>query len=90
MGIPNLQHLQHDPVELERCQKNPAYFYNKYVRKEGQPVLTEGEYEELVKKETLRRNTITTSLVDDVNQHSISYNEAIKQITKIKDEDSNP
>lgn len=44
-----LQNVQHDPTELERCQKDPVYFYNKYIRKESEKVLTKKEYERHVK-----------------------------------------
>lgn len=46
----SLQELQHDKEEIERCVQSPVYFYNRYVRKEGQKVLTEEEYRQYVLK----------------------------------------
>lgn len=37
-------------LEYEKCVKDPCYFYNTYVRKEGQPILTEEQYSGLVKE----------------------------------------
>ena len=34
---------QADTEELKRCEDSPVYFYNKYVRKEGQKELSEFE-----------------------------------------------
>lgn len=34
---------QADAEELKRCEDSPVYFYNKYVRKEGQKELSEFE-----------------------------------------------
>ena len=31
--------------ELQKCKDSFVYFYNKYVRKEGQKELTEAEYQ---------------------------------------------
>lgn len=49
---PSLRDLQLDKAELERCVKSPAYFYNTYIRKEGQPVLSEEEYNRFVELQT--------------------------------------
>ena len=54
-----LQELQKNTDELNRCKRNPVYFYNQYVRKEGQPVLTEEEYNKKVKAEFKIRDTVT-------------------------------
>jgi hypothetical protein len=35
---------EQDEAELQKCKTSPVYFYNKYVRKEGQRELTEEEY----------------------------------------------
>lgn len=58
-----LQNIQHDPTEIEKCVKDPVYFYNMYVRKEGEKVLTKEEYKELCKKweqKRTRPKTLTT------------------------------
>lgn len=39
-----------DQEELQKCKDSPVYFYNKYVRKEGQKELTEAEYNDIVKQ----------------------------------------
>jgi len=46
----SLQDLQTLNTEQERCKKSPLYFYNTYIRKEGQPVLTQEEYDKLMKE----------------------------------------
>jgi len=38
-----------DKEELQKCKNSPVYFYNKYVRKEGQQILTEREYTDFLK-----------------------------------------
>ena len=45
-----------DEEELQKCKDSPVYFYNKYVRKEGQKELTESEYEDFVKQVEYQRN----------------------------------
>ena len=47
---------QADQAELQKCKDSPVYFYNKYVRKEGQKELTEAEYENFVKQVEYQRN----------------------------------
>ena len=42
--------------ELQKCKDSPVYFYNKYVRKEGQKELTEAEYNDFVKQVKYQRN----------------------------------
>lgn len=42
--------------ELQKCKDSPVYFYNKYVRKEGQKELTEAEYNDFVKQVEYQRN----------------------------------
>lgn len=46
---------QADQEELQKCKNSPVYFYNKYVRKEGQKELTEAEYEDFVKQLEYKR-----------------------------------
>ena len=36
--------LKANKEEYEKCQASPVYFYNNYVRKEGDPELSEEEY----------------------------------------------
>ena len=45
-----------DQEELQKCKDSPVYFYNKYVRKEGQKELTKAEYEDFVKQVECQRN----------------------------------
>jgi len=47
---------QADQDELQKCKDSPVYFYNKYVRKEGQRELTKAEYEAFVKQAEYQRN----------------------------------
>jgi hypothetical protein len=47
---------QADQEELQKCKDSPVYFYNKYVRKEGQKELTQAEYEDFVKQVEYQRN----------------------------------
>lgn len=35
-------------AELLKCKKNPLYYYNKYIRKEGQPKMTRKQFNENV------------------------------------------
>jgi hypothetical protein len=42
--------------ELQKCKDSPVYFYNKYVRKEGQKELTETEYAMFQKRIEHQRN----------------------------------
>lgn len=46
-----------DQEELQKCKDSPVYFYNKYVREEGQKELTEDEYNDFVKQVESQRNT---------------------------------
>ena len=45
-----------DQEELQKCKDSPVYFYNNYVRKEGQKELTEAEYNDFVKQVEYQRN----------------------------------
>ena len=45
-----------DQEELQKCKDSLVYFYNKYVRKEGQKELTEAEYNDFVKQVEYQRN----------------------------------
>src|SRR5690606_28162906 len=45
-----------DQKELQKCKDSPVYFYNKYVRKEGQKELTKAEYDDFVKQVEYQRN----------------------------------
>lgn len=47
---------QVDQEELQKCKDSPIYFYNKYVRKEGQKELTQDEYEDFFKQVEYLRN----------------------------------
>ena len=63
MAIPNLQPNQKDPNDSERSKElKPFEFYNKFIRKEGQPVLSEEQYAERIKQiEELKKNSNATS-----------------------------
>ncbi len=45
-----------DQEEYQKCEASPVYFYNKYVRKEGQPELTEKQWDDHVKMVEYQRN----------------------------------
>jgi hypothetical protein len=45
-----------DQEELQKCKDSPVYFYNRYVRKDGQKELTEAEYNDFVKQVEYQRN----------------------------------
>lgn len=45
-----------DQKEFQKCKDSPVYFYNKYVRKEGQKELTKAEYDDFVKQVEYQRN----------------------------------
>ena len=45
-----------DQEELQKCKDSPVYFYNKYVREEGQKELTEAKYNDFVKQVEYQRN----------------------------------
>jgi hypothetical protein len=47
---------QVDQEELQKCKDSLVYFYNNYVRKEGQKELTEAEYKNFVKEIEYKRN----------------------------------
>ena len=47
---------QADQDEFQKCKDSPVYFYNKYIRKEGQKELTKAEYEAFVKQAEYQRN----------------------------------
>lgn len=46
----SLQDLQNNEVEIEKCKKDPVYFYNTYIRKDGQPILSKEEYDVLMRE----------------------------------------
>lgn len=45
-----------DQEELQKCKDSFVYFYNKYLKKEGQKELTEAEYNDFVKQVEYQRN----------------------------------
>lgn len=45
-----------DQEELDKCKNSPVYFYNKYVRKEGQKEVTEAEWHAVVEMIERKRN----------------------------------
>lgn len=45
-----MQELQNNNIEQEKCKKDPVYFYNTYIRKEGQPILSKEEYDRLMRE----------------------------------------
>ena len=65
MAIPKLQQLQKDPAELERCKKDPVYFYNFYIRKEGEPVLDAEQFKK--RTELLMRQQTLLSQIEKSN-----------------------
>ena len=59
MALPLLQQLQRDPAELEKCKQDPAYFYNKYCRAEGEKVLTNEDLRKRTQAAMIARNMIS-------------------------------
>lgn len=51
--------LKNDEEELRKCKESGAYFYNNYIRQEGERELTEEEWENHVKEVDKMRNTPT-------------------------------
>lgn len=84
----SLRDLQQDKEELERCQQSPVYFYNKYVRKEGQKILTEEEYENSVKKG--EAFAILKGRRKDIYMYPITPEEALESWNTKKPEDATP
>lgn len=76
----SLQELQKDRKEIDKCVQSPVYFYNRYVRKEGQRVLSEEEYREYVLKAgDLRERMRTVG-----NRSSIQDSLTPKEIAELK------
>lgn len=44
----SLKDLQQDRTELDRVKKSPVAYYNMYVRREGEPILSEKEYTKMM------------------------------------------
>lgn len=83
-----LKDLQQNREELDRCKKSPVYFYNMYVRREGQPVLTEDEYKEKMKVEFHKRNTPNSqafNLIDDLPHEILVEVIGTSMLQEIKD-----
>lgn len=51
-----LEALRNNEEEIKKCEENPLYFYNTYVRKEGQKEFTQEEYDEFVRQVELYRH----------------------------------
>jgi len=47
--------LEANKEEMQKCKDDPVYFYNKYVRAEGQKELTKEEFEILAAGTRVRR-----------------------------------
>lgn len=45
-----LKDLNQDRNTLDREKRNPVHFYNTKIRKEGQPILSELEYRDMISK----------------------------------------
>lgn len=45
----NIDELKKWEAEFEKCKNSPVYFYNNYIRKEGQKEYTEQEYSDMEK-----------------------------------------
>ena len=44
--------------EFQKCKDSPVYFYNKYVRKEGKIELSEEQFNNFIREQTIIRNTL--------------------------------
>ena len=54
--------IKNNREEVLKCQRNPLYFYNTYILKEGQTPLSQEEYDAKVKEVELYRNSIPIRL----------------------------
>lgn len=73
----NQERYQH----LQQSRNSPLYHYNMYIRKEGQPVLSEEEYKEFAKRSMDRRNRkalITLKENESTNDFEIINTEILK------------
>lgn len=85
----SLQDLQNNEVEIEKCKKDPVYFYNTYIRKEGQDILSKEEYDELVKEWEQAKSIINKSLKDRINveKYPIKSNEGFDKLNRPDNDD---
>lgn len=81
----SMQELQQNNEELNRCKESPVYFYNKYIRKEGQKVLTEEEYKEMIiAVQALRAKVSASSIGSKKAKYPLTPAEAI--LSKVAEE----
>lgn len=76
----SLIELQKDRQEIDRCVESPVYFYNRYVRKEGQKVLSEEEYREYVLKAGALREKMKSVGSRDLTSHPLT----LKEVAELK------
>jgi hypothetical protein len=88
MAAPKFQNLQKDPAELEKCKKDPVYFYNMYIRKEGEKVLDEKEYKQLVANNVRFRNH-PPGIIDAMLTQVENYEETMRSINNEMNKDAN-
>lgn len=72
---------QADKDELQKCKDSPVYFFNKYVRKEGQEELTEETYK-MYAKEAERQRNIPLKLRKKYREYPLSLSECFKNLPK--------
>lgn len=65
--------------EMEKCKNSSVYFYNKYVKPDGQKELTEKEYEDFAKQLEYERNT-PSKLQSHYKDRSFTSNQSYKKL----------
>ena len=76
MSMQELQTNLSRSADQMKCEKDPLYFYNKYIRGEGQPILTQEEYDKEIKIIEECRNKIDDKV--KFNEYPLTPNEVLK------------
>ena len=70
--------------ELAKCEADPCYFYNTYVKREGEPEMTQEEYEAHVRNTEFKRNKIANvSMLDRMTYYYNNYNKVVTQLESL-------
>lgn len=84
-----LKDLQLHQEELDRTRRSPLHFYNTYVRKEGQPVLSEEQYKKMMAEQYAKTKTSSEpgfKFVDEIPTELSKQLETIAKLRKDADE----
>lgn len=83
--IDRYQNLRSNPEEYKKCQDNPLYFYNTYVKHLDDPEINEQEYNELKAKfKCIREGTVIGKRRNPfLKQYPMTETEAFN-LTRIK------